>query len=93
MGEVRIHLKDIVISVLQGPGKAREISRSQPQFSAAFQQVQGVGEALLHAFHYGCGAVRGTIVNDQYMELAFQIEYGFDDVLDVLPLVIGGNDD
>ena len=93
MGKVRVHLKNIVIAVLQGPCKAREVGGTQPQLAAALQQVQRVRERFLHALDQGRCSVRGTIVNHQYMELAFQGEYRLYNVLDVLPLVVGGNDD
>ena len=93
VGEIGIHLKDIVVSLFQGPAEAGEVGGAQSQFAAALYHVQRFGGRCLDLFHDGGGAIGGSVVNDQYVELARKGENSGNDVPDVLLLVVSGNDD
>ena len=94
MTEVGIHLEDIVVGMFQRPFEAHDIRSTQPLLPAAFQKEQTVGKLLRHqSFHDSCRTVGRTIVNNQNMETLLQTEYGPDNLLDVLLLVIRRNDD
>ena len=93
MAEVGIHLEDVSIIALQRPLESGNIGSAQTQFTAPFQQEQPVAELPVHqSLHNLCRAVGRTVVNDQDMKLLFQSEHGPDNLLDVLLLVVGGDD-
>ena len=49
VGEIGIHLEDVVIPVVQGPAETGQVRGSQPLLPAAFEQVQPLRELGLEA--------------------------------------------
>ena len=93
VGEVGIHLEDIVIVALQRPAESGHVGRSKAELAAPFDQVQPLRELLLQVLDRSGGAVRRAVVDDQDVIAAFQVEDGPDDLGDVLDLVVGRDDD
>lgn len=87
--EVGVHLEYIVISVLQGPFKARYVCRAQAQLAAALNDKQTVGKLALHqSVNYSRGAVGRAVVYHENIKTFFKREHRPYNLLDVLFLVI-----
>ena len=91
MGEIGIHLENIVVAALQGPFESGEIGGAEPELAAALDKVEPGGELLLQALHHGSGAVGGAVVDDQYLESVLQPEDGADNLFRIFDLVVGRN--
>ena len=73
--------------------KPRDISRSQSQFPASFQQMDPVPVLFLDLFHGNGCSIRRMIIDDQYVKVRFKAQYLSQDPFDVLYLVEGWYDD
>ena len=94
MTEIGIHLEDVVVIVFQRPFEAGDIGRAQSEFAFPLDDEETVAELRRHHTpDDGCRPVGGTVVDHENMEAFFQGEYRTDDLVDILLLVIGRNDD
>ena len=93
MAEVGIHLEYIVVLLLDGPLETKYIGGAQAQLSLALDEVDAPLQPLGHqVFHDLCRAVGRAVVDDQHVELVGQGSDCQQDVLDVLSLVVRGDD-
>ena len=91
MREVGIHFDNKLIASVETPFEAHDVSRAEPQLSAAFQQVQAAVPLLLHSFDNGGSPVGRVVVDNQHIEHHRKREHGVDDVLDIFFFVVCGN--
>ena len=93
MGEVGIHLEDVVVTMFQTPFETCDVGSAQSLFSCTLQQEQTVGKLCLHqSLHNGGSAVRGTIINHKNVETFLQCKYCTDNLLNILLLVVSRYD-
>ena len=93
MTEVGIHFEDVVVVMLQCPSEPSDIGRTQSEFPAPFDDKETVTELCSHHIpDDGCRPVGGAVVDHENMETSFQGEYRSDNLLDILLLVVGRND-
>ena len=93
MGEICIHFKEILVVPLQPPLESIDVSRAQSKLLFTLdQEDKWPVVVLLFPDDVSC-AVRGTVINDQDMELAFQCHHGINHATYVLPFFVGGYDD
>lgn len=94
VAEVGVHLEDVFVVVLQRPTEACDVGRAQAQLAATLHHEQAVGElfALQAADNLG-RTVGRPVFDDQDVETMLQGKDGPYDVLDILPLVVGRDDD
>ena len=92
MTEIGVHLKDVIVMMFQRPFETGDVGGSQPQLAFAFYHEQAFGEFLLQSSDNGGSTVRRTVFDNKDMEYFFQGENGADDIFDVLPFVVCGND-
>ena len=90
MGEIRIHFKDVVITVFQSPFESGDVSRSQTEFAFAFQHVQA-GKFFLERFHNIGGSIGRIVFYDQNVEFWVEREDTTNDVLYIFFFVVGRN--
>ena len=93
VGEVSIHLENILVVAFQRPLETCDIGRAQSQFSGTFQDEEPVGELSHHAFHDIGGAIGTVVVDDEDIEGHRQVEDITDDLLDVFLFLIGWYND
>ena len=92
MGEVGIHLEDIVVLPFLRPFETGHIGRAEPELPAPFEEKEPVRVLLLHFLH-GCGRpVRRAVVYDEYVEITLG-EDRLGDGCYVLNFVVCGNND
>ena len=93
MGEIGIHLEDEPIAVGNGPLESIDVGRSQTQLTGPLQHVHAALMCGLHGLHDGRCTIRGIIIHDKDIEIGLEPEDMRQDILDVLLLVVGGDDD
>ena len=54
--------------------------------------IESIGKLVLHALYNSCGAIGRVVFNDQNVKAVLQGKDGPDNLLDVLALVVSGND-
>src|SRR6185312_7413828 len=92
VGEVRVHLQDQPGTLGQGAAEAGDVGGPEPFLDLAMQDAD-VAVALGEALGDRAGPVRGAVVDDQHPGRGRKLRpRGFDQGLDVLGLVIGGED-
>ena len=89
MGEVGIHLEDVVVSVAQGPFETGNVCGSKSEFPGPFNEIEPVRKFLLQRFDNGGRPVRGAVVDDEYLVSSIEGEHLADYPFDVLLLVVG----
>lgn len=89
--EVAVHLKDILISTLQGPPETIYISCAQAHLAGALHEVQA-RKLRLEGLHDVGSAVRRTVVYDQKVKSFRQRKYFSDHPLYISLLIVGGYD-
>ena len=94
VAEVGVHLEDVFVVVLQRPAEACDVGGAQAQLTATLHHEQAVGElfALQAADNLG-RTVGRPVFDDQDVETMLQGKDGPYDVLDILPFIIGRDDD
>ena len=96
VAEVGIHLKDVVVAVVESPAESSDVGRAESELSGALHNVESVGKLSCdEALHNGCRAVGAAVVDDEDVEVVpvgVEAEHGADDSFDVLFLVIRGYD-
>ncbi len=75
VGEIRIHLEDVIVSLFQTPFESRDICCPQTGFAFTFYKEKPVGEFRLQVFHSPGSAVGRTIVYYEDIESALQREH------------------
>ena len=93
MGKVRIHLKDVLIIVANSPFKPMDIGRTQPLFTLTHFQKESAGILCLQLPDDVRSAIRGAIVDYQYMKTLIQQKNCFHDVGNVVLFVVRRYDD
>ena len=92
VAEVGIHLKHILIVVLQRPFESCDVGSAKSELAGAFEDEQTVGKLIGNkTLHDGSGAVRTSVVNHKNVETLVKTEDSPDDFLDVLLLVVSGD--
>src|SRR5204863_8553749 len=92
VGEIGVHLEHRLVVALERPPKARHVRGSEAQFSRAVHHVHpwvGRGELVGER----AGSVRGVVVHDQNVSRKILGEDPAQELDQVLPLVVGRNDD
>ena len=93
VGEVGIHLEDILIVALQGPLEAGDVSRAKTQLACPLYHEQAVTKLRHERFHDVGGAVGAVVVDNQNIERHRQVKDIADNLLDVLFLLVSRDDD
>ena len=92
MAEVGIHLKDVVVAVLQRPLETCNISCAKAELAATLNDEQTVLKLVCHQpFNDVGGAIGRSVIDNQNVECFFQTHHGADNLFDVFLLVIGRN--
>ncbi len=91
MAEIRVHLEDVLIIVLQSPFESSYISGAKSEFAAPFHDVELVCKLVFHQILHDIGGTIGrAVINYQYVEIiSGQGEHCTDNGFDVLLLVVG----
>ena len=89
VGEVGIHLEDVVILVGYRPLESRDVCRAEPEFALSLDYVHASGVFIHFSFHNGCRAVGRSVVNDEHIHAMRQREHGVDYRRRVLGFIIG----
>lgn len=89
MTEVGVHLEDVLVAALQRPFEAGDVGSAQAQLSFALHHEEPFGEFLLQGLDYGSRAIGRTVFDDKDVEAMFQGENGTNDILYILPFVVG----
>ncbi len=79
MGEVGIHLEDVVVAVFKGPLESGHVCRAQTKFAASLYKVQPLRVLGLEFFDLLACAVRRAVVDDEDVILALNAQDGFRD--------------
>ena len=94
VAEVGVHLEDVFVVVLQRPAEACDVGCAQAQLAATLHHEQAVGELFSLQAADNLGRTVGRpVFDDQDVEPMLQGKDGPQDVLDILPLVVGRDDD
>lgn len=89
MAEVGVHLEDVLVAALQRPFEAGDVGSAQAQLSFALHHEEPFGEFLLQGLYDGSCAIGRTVFDDKDVEAMFQGENGTNDILNILPFVVG----
>ena len=92
MGEVGVHLEDVVVALREGILEAGEVGGAEPQLARTVQDVDPAGARALQLVGDLPGPIRRVVVDDQHGEIALG-ENRADQVGQILALVVGGNND
>ena len=93
MGEVCIHLENVVVSLLDRPLETGDVGRSKPLLSRALYHEEALGKLRLESLHDPGSSVGGTVLDDEDVEMAFERKHFADDPFDVFLFVVGGDND
>ena len=93
MGEVGVHLEDEVGPLLEGPGEARGVGPAEPLLALPVEDRHAAGVGRGEGVGDLPGAVGGAVVHDEDPELPRLVEDARGDEGEVLPLLVGGEDD
>ena len=93
MAEVGIHFEYIFIVAVQRPFESGYVGRTQSQLSLTLHHKQAVGKLPLQVFYDSGSTVGRTVFDNKYMESVLQGKNSTDDILDIFPFVVGGDDD
>ena len=91
--KVRVHLKNILVVLLEGPLEAVDVGGTQAQLALALVEVYASRMLSLHLAHQVGRAVGRIVVDDEQVEGFRQCNHSLDDGLDVLAFLVGGYDD
>ena len=92
MREIRVHLENELGAVAERVAEAFEVCRAQPELAGTLDQVDARIARRPRAHHAG-GAVGRVVVHHQHVQPVRQRQQLPDHGVDVLALVVGGNDD
>ena len=92
MREVGIHLEYVVVAVLDSPLETADVGGAEAELAGALYHEEALGELLLQFLDDGGGAVGRAVFDDEDIEGLLQTKDGADDVLNILFLVIRGDD-
>ena len=92
MGEVCIHLEDVVVSLLDRPFEAGDVGRSESLLSRALYHEEALGKLRLESLHDPGSSVGGTVLDDEDVEMAFERKHFPDNPFDVLFFFVGRDD-
>ena len=92
MGEVRIHFKNILIALLNGPFKPMNIGRPQTQLTFSFFQKKCTRIFFLKPTNNIRSPVRRTVINDEYVKTLIQGKNSLQDGGNIFLLIVGWYD-
>ena len=80
--------------MFQSPAKTANICCAESLLALTFKKEKPIGKLFLHEFPHDVGSAIWTpIVYHEYVKTFLEVAYGTYDFLDILLLVICGNDD
>ena len=92
MAEVGVHLKDVLVAMAEGPFEARDVGGAQAPLAATLNDKQAASKLGVHQpVYYLCGTIGAAVVDNQDVETFGEGKHGTDNLLDVLLLVICGD--
>src|SRR2546429_260637 len=88
--EIGVHLDDVLRAALESVTKSRDVGRTEPHLARALDQMDP--RLARHAgTHQITGAVRGTIIHYEHLEIERQRQHLIEQRSDVVPLVVRWN--
>ena len=72
MGEVGVHLDDILIVTLERPLETGDVGSAKTELPGAFHQMNALRILLNKPLHYRGSAVGRVVIDDQYIKFVWQ---------------------
>ena len=90
---VGVHLDEYRVLAAQPPRETGQVGGAEPVLALAVHDVHAVGVGQRQFVGELTGAVRAAVVDDEDVDVGQGLVHPADDQRQVLPLVVGGDDD